>query len=763
MKAAITAVAVAVGLAFVVAMFMRASHNPKPGPGILATQPAATGMKQAAQTQGATSQPGSSELSQMAKPGTSVQGAAEQAKQQVAAATQGNSPSAGGKIQKIAGLHVKALPGGASYVTLGSADPKSKYDLAVRLVPWGAAVDRITLSKYSTTVQSSDRYMVCRPLKSPVTSQLVYPLAAMAVQVNGQWLDLDAVRPAGEAPKVCWAQGPVKKKTVATDGGGSTTTQSVTYRATIVDGQGKAVLAVDRTYTVTEGSYDIALHQKVVNLSGKRLSVVWRQYAQGDVPLSKAAYLGDRRMFVTGYFTPTGAYSQLVTTTDGFTGRNSLIKTVVDAQEKGAAVSGIWPNANITAGSRLVWLGAVNRYFAMATHPLVAAGATQPADVQPLQDLFPTWGTVVIPSGSSSPDAKAEQRAVAFTMTTGSMVLDPGSSRGLDMGVYAGPRDSKVFAKWPYKLMSFNEMIRYEIECSWITFQWLAKLLLALLKGFHFVVQDWGVSIILLVVLVRALLHPITKRSQINMMKMGKAMQSMQPEMEKLKKKYKDDQSKLNQEMMKLYREKGVNPMNMLGCLPMLLQTPIWIALYAMLYFAIELRHQPAFYGVFQAISGGHWRFLADLSTADHFWVVFKHPHPLNLILIHPNFQAINLLPLLMAVVFFFQQKFMTPPAATEQAQQQQKMMKFMVLLFPIMLYSLPSGLNLYILASTAAGVVDSYIVRKHVKEQEAAGTLFTKKEKKKGGFMDRMQQSIAQKQRELEKKQQRGGGKRGK
>ena len=97
-------------------------------------------------------------------------------------------------------------------------------------------------------------------------------------------------------------------------------------------------------------------------------------------------------------------------------------------------------------------------------------------------------------------------------------------------------------------------------------------------------VHDWGVAIIILVGVVRLILHPITKKAQVNMMKMGRQMSALQPDMEKLKKRYKDDQKKLNQEMMKLYREKGVNPANMLGCLPMFLQMPIWIALYAMLY-----------------------------------------------------------------------------------------------------------------------------------------------------------------------------------
>ena len=89
------------------------------------------------------------------------------------------------------------------------------------------------------------------------------------------------------------------------------------------------------------------------------------------------------------------------------------------------------------------------------------------------------------------------------------------------------------------------------------------------------IVADWGVAIILLTVVVRLILHPITKKSQLNMMRFSKQMQGLQPEIEKLKKKHKDDSQKLNQEMMKLYREKGVNPAGMaMGCFPMFLQMP---------------------------------------------------------------------------------------------------------------------------------------------------------------------------------------------
>ena len=179
----------------------------------------------------------------------------------------------------------------------------------------------------------------------------------------------------------------------------------------------------------------------------------------------------------------------------------------------------------------------------------------------------------------------------------------------------------------------------------------------------------------------------------------------------------------------------------------MFLQMPIWIALYAMLFLAIELRHEPAFYGFFQLFGG--WQFLSDLSTYDSFIKFGDGGFRLPLIKTFVP-ASLNILPLLMGVVFYFNQKLTTPPPANEQAAQQQKIMKYMTLLFPVMLYPAPSGLTLYILASTAAGMIDSYIVRKHIREQEEAGTLFDKKQPKKAGFMHRIRQAVEARQREL-------------
>ncbi len=619
--------------------------------------------------------------------------------------------------------------------TLGSTDPQSGYALEVRLTGWGAAVGHIRLAQYTKTVLGEEPFEIQSALEytnhdgESVTVR-IYPFAARAVTVNGQRVELETQRWGLVEPGV--------------------------YRISLADGSGREVLRITRSYSIKQDQlkYDLRCDQQIENVSDGPLRVVWEQYAQGDVPADNVKYMGDRRTLVAGYYNleynPT---RQFVYTDDAYLNRQK----VLDGDP-------FWTgNDSLPTQRELVWVASLDRYFATTVYrPAEPNTAAAKAVAPTLDSLFPKLDIQVI--GRTGADAKHDGRKMAFTLTSRALDLAPGGHARLDLAMYAGPRKNEVFATEPYQSMGFAKLIVYELGCTMFTFQPLAKGLLGFLKLIHTVLRDWGVAIIFLVLCVRLVLHPITKKGQVNMFKMSKQMQTLQPEIEKLKKKYKNDQQKFQQEQLKLWREKGVNPFNMLGCLPMFLQMPIWVALYATLYLAIELRHQPAFYGIFQAISGEKWRFLADLSSPDNFIQFGGQGYTLNLLFVHPTFAGINLLPLLMAVVFYFQQKYTTPPPANEQAAQQQKIMKFMVLLFPIMLYSAPSGLTLYILASTAAGVIDSYIVRKHVKEQEEAGKLFVKKAPPKpGGFMDRMHKALETKQQQLMESKQRQSKRSGK
>ena len=426
--------------------------------------------------------------------------------------------------------------------------------------------------------------------------------------------------------------------------------------------------------------------QRVINQTDQPLSITFAQYGQGDVLTDLGAYLGDRRMFITGHFRDETPAKFSIYVEDSFIPRGKLAS-------KSRA---LWPNEDLPLkkNPRLAWIAAENRYFALITHAPVPPDAAATADVPELDGIFPAIGYEVLPQPTQA--AHVDDQRVAVQLATDRRTVAPGQALDLSLAVYAGPRKKDVLEEAPYSLLHLDKLIRYELTCTWCTFQWLAKALLGYLKALHYVVADWGVAIIILVLTVRLILHPITKRAQTNMMKMGKQMQSLAPEMTKLKEKYKDEPATLNRETMKLYREKGINPANMLGCAPMLLQTPIWIALYAMLYFAIELRHEPAFYGVFQKLSGGSWHFLQDLSVSDNFIRFIPPDQPAYKItwlpLVKPEFRSLNILPLLMAVVFYFQMKLTHPPAAERPAEQQQAIMKFMPFMFPVFLYSAPRG-----------------------------------------------------------------------
>src|SRR5262249_54057346 len=148
------------------------------------------------------------------------------------------------------------------------------------------------------------------------------------------------------------------------------------------------------------------------------------------------------------------------------------------------------------------------------------------------------------------------------------------------------------------------------------------------------------------------------------MARFGKQMAAIGPKQKVIQEKYKDDPLKLREETSKLWREEGISPAGFLGCLPMFLQTPVWIALYAALYFSVEMRNQPAFYGLFQHVKGGGWppwQFLGNLSEADR---LLYFGHTVATVPILGPIQSLNVLPILLAVVFFIQQKYLTPPTA---------------------------------------------------------------------------------------------------
>lgn len=521
------------------------------------------------------------------------------------------------------------------------------------------------------------------------------------------------------------------------------------FRSVVRDADGDAILEVERRYSIGDGpidGYRLRLEQRARNVSGRELSVAWQNYGPGDLDPDRDSYIEVRR-FHFGYLMPPARDpSQSIVLASGqMYERSAVVDRIRDGDFS------LWPNlASRDESLEIAWFGSTNRYFGLAVYaPYAPPG-------QPSKKLSSSVETVMTQLGFG------DSGEVVFSLLQGpAKTIPAGGEASWDLGVYAGPLERDVLIdREPFAAMNLGGLVTYVMNscCTVCTFAWLANLLVVFLTFIHdYIAFDWAISIVLLVLVVRGLLHPLTRRSQMQMTRFGKRMSELKPELDALQKKFREDPKKLQQEQLRLYREKGVNPAGCLGgMLPMFLQMPIWIALYAMLFFAFELRQQPAFFGVFQ-LAGG-WSFLGDLSAPDGF---FLFPQPIDLWLF--TLGGVNLLPLLMGLVFWFQQKYMSPPTTatmTEEQLQQQKIMKvMMVVMFPIMLYAAPSGLTLYILTSSCIGIVESRAIRRRLAyldslPQDAPGTAAPRPASKTRDKLGRMYADALEraKQRQIEK-----------
>ena len=230
---------------------------------------------------------------------------------------------------------------------------------------------------------------------------------------------------------------------------------------------------------------------------------------------------------------------------------------------------------------------------------------------------------------------------------------------------YAGPKDQK-------RLEQIADNLNLTVDYGFLW--WLAVPLFALLDWLHSLVGNWGVAIILLTVLVKLVLYPLSSASYKSMANMRRVA----PQMKRLQERYADDRQKLSQEMMGLYKKEGVNPLG--GCLPMLLPMPIFIALYWVLFESVELRQAPF----------ALW--IDDLAAMDPFFI----------------------LPLLMGATMYVQQ-LLSP---TMGDPMQARIMKMMPIMFTVLFLFFPAGLVLYWLVNSVLSVAQQWYV---MKKAEAA------------------------------------------
>jgi len=242
--------------------------------------------------------------------------------------------------------------------------------------------------------------------------------------------------------------------------------------------------------------------------------------------------------------------------------------------------------------------------------------------------------------------------------------------------LYFGPRDQDILKTAGKKL---------ERAINFGFFNIIAKPLHFLLRFFNKYVDNYGVSIIILTILIKIIFWPLTHKSFVSM----KEMQKLQPLMVKIREKYKDDREQMQRELMGLYKTYKVNPMG--GCLPILIQIPVFFALYKLLYASIELRQAP------------FMLWIQDLSAPDRLFTF-----PFSVPFMYAPY-GIPVLTLLMGASMFLQQKMSPPPGDPAQA----KMMMFLPILFTFMFINFPSGLVLYWLVNNLISIGQQYRIKK--------------------------------------------------
>jgi len=332
----------------------------------------------------------------------------------------------------------------------------------------------------------------------------------------------------------------------------------------------------------------------------------------------------------------------------------------------------LYPSMN--ESTDIAWAAVVSHYFAVVVQPQPESWIRRvESRLVTDADMLNTTGRWTVGTVRKSSERPALARRNA-TVVLHSRFLRPGED-ALEYRFVAVPKDLRVLKELDGGLAGL-------VEFGWMG--GLSRLVLALLNAVHAVVRNYGIAILLLTFIVRAVLHPLTRKSQIGMVK----MQKLQPMISEIQRKYADDRRKLSEEQMALFRKYGVTPLG--GCLPMLLQMPIFIALFKALRQAYVLRQAPFLY-------------IRDLSQPD---AAFLLPFHLPLL-----GNQVNVLPLIMVSLMMLQQKFMHQPAATEQARQQQQMFKWMPLFFGFLLYRMPSGLCLYWTTSTGIGILERWFI----------------------------------------------------
>ena len=395
-------------------------------------------------------------------------------------------------------------------------------------------------------------------------------------------------------------------------------------------------LKIDKVYTFHKGSYLINIRFDITNQSGQpvKLDAAYRMLRDSSKPDGE------------GYFNHTYTGSVLYTPSGKF---EKVTFSDLDDDFKSGR-----DQAEYVRRTDSGWVGMIQHYF-MSTWIL------QPKD-----------GTSVCTNGACQIDIS---RRSDNLYSAGARVPLPeiaaGATLDFPIELYAGPQTTSVISQVADNLQLAKDYGKVHI---------FASPLFWLLNKLHDYVSNWGWAIVLLTIIVKAVLYPLTNASYRSMAK----MRAVAPRLQSLKEKYGDDRMALQQAMMKMYKDEKINPLG--GCLPMLLQIPVFIGLYWAIFTSVELRQAP-------------WiGWITDLSRPDPWFI----------------------LPIIMAITMFIQTSLNPPPTDPLQA----KMMKLMPVIFSVMFFFFPAGLVLYWVVNNILTIAQQWYINKTIEKQRKNGVV---------------------------------------
>jgi len=431
-----------------------------------------------------------------------------------------------------------------------------------------------------------------------------------------------------------------------------------------------------RSFTLHPSSYAIDLAVQVENLGDEPQELAYRLEGANGLTLEGWWYSNKISPNFSGAAARDVVYETAADRHELISGYNLLKRAKKQPED---AYQAIFASDSPPESRRLGYIGVDAQYFAVAYVP--------PSNQQNMT-TFRRAAAGVVASPTEVPANQERAVNVSFYLDSVSQQVPPGAAIRQELRMFAGPKDPDLLAKF-----GLGELVYY----GW--FAMFAKILASLLHFLHALVQNYAVAIILLTVLVRAAMFPLSRKAAIN----AQRMQELAPELKKIADQYKDDMEGRLKAQRELQKRVGFNPMA--GCLPMFLQLPIFIGLYRALSVDIELRQE--------AVSS-RTQWASNLAGPDMFmywgdWL-WDYLSGRGTGWLGPYF---NILPVLVVVLFLVQQKMFMPPATDEQTRMTQKMMNIMTLMMGLFFFRVPAGLCIYFITSSLWGICERVLVKK--------------------------------------------------